>query len=198
MTGLSFLDTDPDHDELGGAVKWTAPVAPAEPIMEYEVYLATDTVGTGKVLQGSIDASARHYDLAADTALADFSQIVVVSTNTAGEEPLSSAVYGLQFEDTDTTKAQIGGTVQWDPPRSTADITAFNVYLATSAAGAGSELQGAVPVGTISYARRIHARGRAHAEQRGRAREGGRSEDYRLPPAGGLGQPRRIQGHRRG
>ena len=85
VSAVSFGDLDLDANHVGGDMSWTPPVSNAG-IGTYETYLATDAIGSGGALAGSMAAGMNGNAVSSDTNSMGKSHIVVYTKSTLAEQ----------------------------------------------------------------------------------------------------------------
>lgn len=144
---IAFTDFDLDADQLGGKVSWGGPLDQVS-VTEYNVYLAEDASGTGRLHLANFSVlDAKNFLVPADTALASFTHVLVYPASAIAEksttvslliDDTSASVTALAFEDLDLDGEELGGVLTWALPASyqyARRIEAFNVYLAMGPSG---------------------------------------------------------------
>ncbi|CAK9114759.1 unnamed protein product [Durusdinium trenchii] len=142
VSALNFVDQDLDPAELGGFLSWRAASSPL--VQSYNVYLASDAVGTGRLpaAGGIISVTQTHAILPADTAINNFTHFLVFTESVLAEQstpvatPLSDS-FGLarniDFYDLDLDDGDLGGNLSWQPPVDDSLVIGYNVFLADAA-----------------------------------------------------------------
>ena len=161
-TSLAFSDLDLDPGTAGGEIQWQVPDDTSR-VVDYLAYLAADAAGTGKSQVGSAVALGTNaVGLPAGTAFgAGSTHVVLYMRSSLGEQTTPTAlelsdsvvtVSNVGFTDLDLDLGQIGGSVTWDMPAENQFITAFLVYVATGAAGAGRSHLGTITSNPLAAA----------------------------------------------
>ncbi|CAJ1450045.1 unnamed protein product, partial [Effrenium voratum] len=135
-SAVSFVDQRLDAGLLGGYVQWTEPVNDSE-VVQYNVYLADDAYGTGRMVVGSVGAG--NSSLAIDsTDLQLYSYVLVYTESSMGEQDVpaagaisdtSASVSSVAFVDNDADALEIAGSVTWTAPADISQVTGYRVYL---------------------------------------------------------------------
>ncbi|CAE7648203.1 unnamed protein product [Symbiodinium necroappetens] len=126
VSAVSFVDLDLDEDELGGHLLWQEPSS-TERVEFYVVYLALDSVGTGRSLAagGEVLVGTQRTTLPADTSISSFNHFLVYTKSALAEQstPVGVALYdstafvgNLSFADKDLDVTELGGNITWFPP----------------------------------------------------------------------------------
>ena len=168
VTNVSFTDLDLDAGELGGTVTFLPPTS-SERVVSYVAYLATsfgDSASYRSQLGSDIavGVDSEIAEILPDTALANFSQVLVYTQSRLAEQTTPSAfalqdnnasVSSVLFSDLDLDLGDIGGPISWLPPLDTSLVTHFEVYFSNSTVGEWREHYATLPVGTTVL--QIHA-----------------------------------------
>ncbi|CAK9114834.1 unnamed protein product [Durusdinium trenchii] len=147
VSNIRFIDKDLDWDEIGGYVTWSHPVSHSR-VEYYELYLATDDIGTNRVHwpSGSIGANISEVLWPPETAKESFSHFVVYTKSWLAEQttPVAllfedkvSLVTDIQFPDMDLDLEDLGGTLTWVAPNDTTQVENYVVYLAQANTSSG-------------------------------------------------------------
>mmetsp|Transcript_80879 Transcript_80879/g.203437 ORF Transcript_80879/g.203437 Transcript_80879/m.203437 type:complete len:1087 (+) Transcript_80879:96-3356(+) len=162
VTNLAFPDTDLDAADIGGDITWTAPLDTSQ-VTHYSVYFALSEAGVGGAQLGSdIPVATNLPVVPLDTPAGSYNHIVAYTKSALTEQttPVGllihnayGAVTDITLEDKDLDAGQLGGTITWTAPSDEAQLVEYNVYLATSSAGASrSQLGSAVTLHTNAIA----------------------------------------------
>ncbi|CAE7230479.1 unnamed protein product, partial [Symbiodinium sp. CCMP2456] len=168
VTNVSFTDLDLDAGELGGTVSFVPPTS-AERVVSYVAYLATsfgDSASYRSQLGSDIvvGVDSEIAEILPDTALANFSHVLVYTKSRLAEQTTPSAfalqdnnasVSSVNFLDLDLDLGDIGGPSSWLPPLDTSLVTHYEVYFSNSTVGEWREHYATLPVGTTML--QIHA-----------------------------------------
>ncbi|CAE8628509.1 unnamed protein product, partial [Polarella glacialis] len=157
VDNVSFTDLDLDEGELGGYLKWVAPIADFL-VTRYMVYLANDTTGGGRVLQSAVDGSENNLTFAADSPSLNLTHLLIYTKSSFVEQstPISFVLYdsaalveNVSYIGRDLDLLQLGGVTAWNPPADSAQVVGYRVYLAEDSTGTGRSQVGLeLPFGT--------------------------------------------------
>jgi len=139
VSNIGFTDKDLDWDELGGYVDWQAPASHSQ-VLFYELYLAESSMGKSRLNypSGSIPVGTTEVLWPAETPKAAFTHFVVYTKSWLAEQttPVAlefedkvSLVRDISFPDFDLDLEDIGGTISWEAPNDTSQVTHYVVYL---------------------------------------------------------------------
>ncbi|CAE7268472.1 unnamed protein product, partial [Symbiodinium necroappetens] len=139
VSNIGFADKDLDWDELGGYVDWQAPASHSQ-VLFYELYLAESFMGKNRLNypSGSIPVGNTEVLWPAETPKAAFTHFVVYTKSWLAEQttPVAlefedkvSLVRDISFPDLDLDLEDIGGTISWEAPNDTSQVTHYVVYL---------------------------------------------------------------------
>jgi len=136
-TAVTNQDSDPRGGFIAGKISWTVPAFSAD-VKAWSIYLATDALGTDRVLLDTVPATSTSLTLAESVAIDGRVYIVVeASSATEGEGTFalivdSAVVLGVAFADVDGAGGLIEGAIEWAPDAlAEATVTHYVVYLAT-------------------------------------------------------------------
>ncbi|CAE7337241.1 unnamed protein product, partial [Symbiodinium sp. KB8] len=143
VSAVSFVDLDLDEDELGGHLLWQEPSS-TERVEFYVVYLALDSVGTGRSLAagGEMLVGTQRTTLPADTSISSFNHFLVYTKSALAEQstPVGVALYdstafvgNLSFADKDLDVTELGGNITWFPPADDRLVLGYNIFFADDA-----------------------------------------------------------------
>ncbi|CAE8581857.1 unnamed protein product, partial [Polarella glacialis] len=157
VSGIVFQDKDLDQLQVGGTVSWSPPTVISQ-VVDYLVYLAQDSAGTGRVLVGSaVTIGTNAQSLLAETAKASFARLLIYTRSSLTEQSTPSNLLLVDVHDSvivtatdrDLDGGELGGVIAWSLPTHVALVTTYSVYLADDTAGTNRNLLGsAVSVGT--------------------------------------------------
>jgi hypothetical protein len=152
VSSVAFSDDDVDTAEIGGDVTWSAPGNTAT-VSQYNVYLAQDSSGTGKVaVTLGVAVGTNTASIPEGTSRGSFTHIVVYTANSDGEQATPASVplvdkqgivTGLSFDDFDLDLNEIGGTLSWQLS-GTGPVNGYRIYLSPSSDGTGQVLHNTV------------------------------------------------------
>jgi WD40 repeat protein len=105
---------------------------------------------------GDLPVGTNEINVPPQTSVGQYSHFLVYTKSTLAEASTPdtksisdtvATVSGVEFTDKDLDKAELGGTIVWDPPEDTAQVNNYVVYLAEGPAGEGRVIliDGTVP-----------------------------------------------------
>ncbi|CAE7192730.1 unnamed protein product, partial [Symbiodinium sp. KB8] len=127
VASLSFVDLDLDAGELGGTISWTA-VFDKHLIASYNIYLATSYEGDGRHFT--------HLVIYAASELAEQTTPVALLLS-----DVQATVANVSLSDYDLDEHEIGGSLVWDEPSNTEQVTHYIVYFADYNLTNGSDIR---------------------------------------------------------
>jgi hypothetical protein len=154
-SNLTFPDLDLDETEIGGTLGWTAPGDPQE-VTDYVIYLAKSPLGFNRSYFGTVPWPFDNITVPVNTPLLDFTYWCVYTRSVLVEStrPMALAIFdafasasSFYFIDKDLDVDEFGGPSAWESPV-TYRVVAYNVYIASDAAGTIRKKLARVPVGT--------------------------------------------------
>ncbi|CAL1129505.1 unnamed protein product [Cladocopium goreaui] len=137
VSGIQFTDKDLDILELGGTVSWTEP-AYAERVSKYNLYLSVDPAGLGRQQLSTALVPTLTLDVGPELPSAGFEFMTVYTESKLVEQttPVAlqfqdreSVATNLSFPDFDLDYDDVGGTLQWDAPQETSQVTHYVIYM---------------------------------------------------------------------
>eukprot|EP00440_Ansanella_granifera_P050640 gb/GFBE01054887.1/.p1 GENE.gb/GFBE01054887.1/~~gb/GFBE01054887.1/.p1 ORF type:complete len:1101 (+),score=187.44 gb/GFBE01054887.1/:1-3303(+) len=174
---IQFVDTDMDSAELGGTLTVVRANDESD-ITAYTAYFGTSAVAVassihslvGEILVSSLPSTSAYAAFAISMhtpAPGGVTHFLAFSKNNLGESQTgvsveiidktinfpTVAVSSAGFHDTDLDMGQIGGSLTWVPPASTAGLTSYTAFLALDSTGTGrQQVCSPVPIGSLSCA----------------------------------------------
>lgn len=162
VTGVSFTDGDDRYRYVSGVASWTPPTDLGE-VTYYAVYFG-NMAGAEQQVDANIPVGTNSVDVPAMELNAESTYLIVYAGNPLGRiatygtffdnstvvPPGSASAVALSDEDFDLNF--IGGPITWSPPTYFADVTKYEVYLASGAVGdldvTHQQVGSDVPIGT--------------------------------------------------
>ncbi|CAE7241165.1 unnamed protein product, partial [Symbiodinium sp. CCMP2456] len=147
VASLSFVDLDLDAGELGGTISWRA-VFDKHLIASYNIYLATSYEGDGRELQ--LTSTELSTLLPPETSLRHFTHLVIYAASELAEQTtpvalllsdVQATVANVSLPDYDLDEHEIGGSLVWDEPSNTEQVTHYIVYFADYNLTNGSDIR---------------------------------------------------------
>ncbi|CAE7490490.1 unnamed protein product, partial [Symbiodinium pilosum] len=114
----------------------------------YNIYLATSYEGAGRELQ--LTSTQLSVLLPPETALRHFTHLVVFATSELAEQTtpvalllsdVQATVANVSLPDYDLDEKEVGGTLVWDEPSNTAQVTHYVIYFADYNVTNGSDIR---------------------------------------------------------
>eukprot|EP00930_Biecheleria_cincta_P034347 TRINITY_DN23750_c0_g1_i1.p1 TRINITY_DN23750_c0_g1~~TRINITY_DN23750_c0_g1_i1.p1 ORF type:complete len:4185 (-),score=632.85 TRINITY_DN23750_c0_g1_i1:7-12414(-) len=157
VLNVSFFDYDLDQGDLLGTICWNPPID-EDQVMQYNVYLAEDTMGKARSLIDFAMKDVHNVSVLPETSLLNHTRILVYTMSPLVEQttPVSHLIFdalatvsGIEFEDRDLDPDEIGGNVTWIGPQVDDRVKLYLLYVANSATGIGrfrTGVDGEVPM----------------------------------------------------
>ncbi|CAE8611043.1 unnamed protein product [Polarella glacialis] len=165
VSDVGLVDKELDLGEIGGTVTWTTPELFVERVIAYRAYLAVDVYGTGRSQMGMdlTPTSVKTY-VPADVQIKPYTVMLVYTASRLTEQTTPtvvalsdtiSVVSSVEFDDLDLDETDLGGTIIWQAPNDTQQVTGYAAYFATFGQGdcnsTGQEASVAVISGSLSF-----------------------------------------------
>ncbi|CAK9114838.1 unnamed protein product [Durusdinium trenchii] len=142
VSNITFVDLDLDAGELGGRITFKAPAS--ERVVSYVTYLALSLQTASGRWEIEEMSHRVTIDIPADTALLNFSYILVYTKSLLAEQstPVAftledsiASASGVAFYDRDLDEGDVGGDLYWFPPSDTSLVDFYEIYFANGTAG---------------------------------------------------------------